>query len=54
VDEALHLADRALVLEHGKIVLDIPIDLPRPRRHEAAGFGKHRAALLGALGVEEG
>jgi sulfonate transport system ATP-binding protein len=53
VDEALHLADRALVLEHGKIVLDVQIDLPRPRRHEAAAFGRHRATLLAALGVDE-
>jgi sulfonate transport system ATP-binding protein len=52
VDEALHLADRALVLEHGKITLDIQIDLPRPRRHESPAFAHHRTTLLSALGVE--
>lgn len=54
VDEALRLADRALVLENGRIVMDVPIDLPHPRRHDSTAFGKQRAALLAALGVEDG
>jgi len=53
VDEALALADRALVLDQGRIALDVQIDLPRPRRHDSAAFGKYRAALLSALGVDE-
>jgi sulfonate transport system ATP-binding protein len=53
VDEALALADRALVLDQGRIALDFEIDLPRPRRHDSAAFGKYRTALLSALGVEE-
>ncbi|WP_425523405.1 ATP-binding cassette domain-containing protein [Rhodomicrobium vannielii] len=32
VAEAVALADRVLVLREGHIALDIPIDLPRPRR----------------------
>ena len=51
VDEALLLADRALVLEHGQIRTRIDIDLPRPRRHGDPGFDRLRTALLSALGV---
>ncbi len=54
VDEALILADRVLVLEHGRIALDIPVDLPRPRRHSTLGFSELRTQLLEALGVKEG
>ena len=32
VNEAVALADRILVLEHGRVALDISVDLPRPRR----------------------
>lgn len=51
VDEALILADRVLVLEHGRIALDVPVTAPRPRRHDTAAFTEQRAALLAALGV---
>lgn len=51
VDEALSLADRVLMLEHGKIALDVPVELPRPRRHDAASFITLRERLLTALGV---
>jgi sulfonate transport system ATP-binding protein len=53
VDEAVLLADRILVLEHGRIALDTTIDLPRPRRHAMPGFSALRATLLDALGVRE-
>jgi len=53
VDEAVLLADRVLVLENGRIALDRPIDLPRPRRHASPGFIDMRATLLDALGVRE-
>jgi len=53
VDEAVLLADRVLVLEHGRIALDTAINLPRPRRHAMPGFNTLRAALLDALGVRE-
>jgi sulfonate transport system ATP-binding protein len=51
VDEALLLADRVAVLEHGKIALDVKIPLDRPRRHDDPVFNKLRAELLAALGV---
>jgi sulfonate transport system ATP-binding protein len=54
VDEALLLADRALVLDQGRIALDLCIDLERPRRHADPGFAALRSRLLSELGVEEG
>jgi sulfonate transport system ATP-binding protein len=51
VDEALLLADHAVVLQHGQIGLQLPIDLPRPRRHGSPAFAALRAELLGALGL---
>ncbi|MFD7841411.1 ABC transporter ATP-binding protein [Nocardia sp. NPDC059764] len=51
VDEALLLADRALVLDGGRIGRELPIDLPRPRRRDHPEFQALRAALLAELGV---
>ncbi len=51
VDEALLLADRAVVLERGRIRTDLEIPLERPRRHSDPGFEQLRATLLDALGV---
>ncbi|WP_024801111.1 ABC transporter ATP-binding protein [Nocardia sp. BMG51109] len=51
VDEALLLADRALVLADGRIADDITIDLPRPRRREDSRFAALRRDLLTELGV---
>jgi sulfonate transport system ATP-binding protein len=51
VDEALHLADRVMVLEHGKIAVDRTLALPRPRRHADAHFITLRTELLASLGV---
>jgi sulfonate transport system ATP-binding protein len=53
VDEAVQLADRILLLENGRIALDLNVNLPRPRRHDAPGFNALRARLLDALGVHE-
>ena len=53
VDEALLLADEALVLEHGRIALRLSIDLPHPRRRDHSRFASLRATLLRALGVVE-
>ena len=36
VQEAIALADRVLVIEDGRIALDVRVDLPRPRRRDAA------------------
>jgi sulfonate transport system ATP-binding protein len=52
VDEAIVLADRALVLEDGRIRSDEPISVAPPRDHGAPGFLAHRQALLRALGVD--
>jgi sulfonate transport system ATP-binding protein len=54
VDEALLLADRVMVLEGGRIALDVEIALARPHRHDMAGFAGYRRTLLEALGVREG
>ncbi len=53
VDEAVLLADRALVLEHGRITAGTRIDIPRPRRPSSPGFAGIRTTLLAALGVHE-
>jgi sulfonate transport system ATP-binding protein len=52
VDEAVLLADRALVLADGRIAADIAIDLPRQRSHAQPGFTAYRQRLLRELGVE--
>ncbi len=51
--ETLLLADRALVLgpRPGQVVLDLVIDLPRPRREGTAQFLALVEALRGALGL---
>ena len=55
INEALFLADRVLVLTQrpGKIKLDLPVDLPRPRPDEiryTAPFGKLARKLKEAIG----
>ena len=53
VDEAVALADRVLVLDRGRIVLDVVNDAPRPRSRATAQFAALRSRLLGRLGVTE-
>jgi sulfonate transport system ATP-binding protein len=53
VDEAVLLADRVLLLDGGRIALDIDVDLPRPRHLADPGHARLRHTLLGALGVHE-
>jgi sulfonate transport system ATP-binding protein len=53
VDEAVTLADRVLVLDHGRIAVDLEIDLPRPRAAADPRRARLRADLLDALGVKE-
>ena len=53
VDEAILLADRALVLLDGKIALDVPVGLDQPRTRGHPGFIALRSRLLGELGVAE-
>jgi sulfonate transport system ATP-binding protein len=51
VDEAVILADRVLVLESGRVGLDLRIDLPARRTPRDPRFQEYRDLLLGALGV---
>ena len=53
VDEAVLLADRAVVLESGRIRTDLAIPLDRPRRHTDPQFEQFRQTLLDALGVHD-
>jgi len=52
VDEAISLADRILVLDEGRFIEDLRIDLPQPRDHGDPRFAEFRSHLLGRLGVE--
>ncbi|WP_028927587.1 ABC transporter ATP-binding protein [Pseudonocardia acaciae] len=51
VDEALVLADRAVVLRDGRLAHSLAVDLRRPRDPGDARFGALRGRLLGWLGV---
>ncbi len=53
VDEAVLLADRVLVLEDGRLGLDLPIELPHPRSARDPRLARYRQRLLAALGVRE-
>lgn len=52
VDEALRLADRVVVFtpRPGKMVRDLPIELPRPRDHDDPEYLRLRRELFTALG----
>ena len=52
VDEAISLADRILVLDEGRLIEDLKIDLPTPRDHGDPQFAQFRIHLLSRLGVE--
>jgi sulfonate transport system ATP-binding protein len=52
VEEAVALADRVLVLDSGRIAVDVAIALEGPRRPGDTEFVAHRTHLLTALGVE--
>jgi sulfonate transport system ATP-binding protein len=45
-EEAVALADRVLVMENGQFVLDLPINLPRPRIREDAEFWSLKEQIL--------
>jgi sulfonate transport system ATP-binding protein len=53
VEEAVLLADRVFVLKEGRISLNLPVDLPRPRRVGGPEFDALRDRFLGELGVEQ-
>jgi sulfonate transport system ATP-binding protein len=52
VDEAIKLADRVLVMEAGRIVVDRPVTLAHPRLKDPH-FEALRGELLAALGVTD-
>ncbi|MFI0421807.1 ABC transporter ATP-binding protein [Spongiactinospora sp. 9N601] len=52
VEEALLLADRALLLAGGKIAQEILVDIPRPRSLDHPRFATLRRRLLVGLGVD--
>jgi sulfonate transport system ATP-binding protein len=49
VQEALALADRVLLVEDGRIALDLQVPLPRPRQRGDAGFAALEQRLLDRL-----
>lgn len=46
VSEAITLADRVLIIEEGRIGLDLSVDLPRPRRKGSAKLAELEAQVL--------
>lgn len=52
MDEALLLADRALVMRDGAIAYETPVGLDRPRNPGTPEFAALRTRLLSELGVE--
>ncbi|MEX9252961.1 aliphatic sulfonates ABC transporter ATP-binding protein [Pseudenterobacter timonensis] len=46
VSEAVAMADRVLLIEEGKIGLDVAVDLPRPRRTGSARLAELEAQVL--------
>ena len=54
VDEAIALADRILVLDRGRFVEDLRVDIEGRRNHGDARFGAIRSRLLSQLGVDAG
>jgi sulfonate transport system ATP-binding protein len=52
VDEAIELADRVLVLEHGRVAHSVTIESPRPTASErTAEHDQYRTDLLDKIGV---
>jgi len=46
VSEAVALADRVILIDHGHISLDLPVDVPRPRRRGNAQLAELEAEVL--------
>ncbi|WNS78355.1 ATP-binding cassette domain-containing protein [Domibacillus sp. DTU_2020_1001157_1_SI_ALB_TIR_016] len=46
VSEAITLADRVILIEDGKITMDLQVPLPRPRERGSAAFGKLENKVL--------
>lgn len=54
VMEALTLADRVLMIEAGRITLDLAVDLPRPRRRGSPELAQLEESILDRLLGDEG
>src|SRR5215467_4988603 len=54
IDEAVHLADRVVVLtaRPGRVLDSVPIDMPRPRSVVGEAFERYRALLVERLRAE--
>ncbi|PWC44331.1 hypothetical protein TSO221_17940 [Azospirillum sp. TSO22-1] len=49
VAEAVTLADRVILVEEGRIALDVPVDLPRPRERSHPDFAALEGRILSHL-----
>jgi sulfonate transport system ATP-binding protein len=49
VSEAVHLADRVIVLDEGRVAIDLAIPHPHPRRHGNADLAELEGRLLAAI-----
>ncbi len=49
VAEAVALADRIILIEHGGVALDLDVPLPRPRRRGSPVFAELQDRILGRL-----
>ena len=47
--EAVALSDRIVLIEHGVVVLDIPVTPPRPRHRGSPEFGAYQSLILDRL-----
>ena len=54
VAEAVALADRVVVIDRGRIALDLDVDLPRPRRHGSAELARLEGVILDRLFAKSG
>jgi sulfonate transport system ATP-binding protein len=50
VDEAIYLSDRILVMNPGRIVDEIAVDLPLPRDRAGAEFASIKRRILERMG----
>ena len=53
VDEAIHLAQRVLVLDQGRFIVDLKVDLPAEAGPRQRRFAEVRSELLSSLGVTQ-
>jgi sulfonate transport system ATP-binding protein len=54
VEEAVALANRVILIEEGKVVMDYPIPLPRPRQRSHAAFASIAGKILERIMGKDG